>query len=108
MSAPSRENLWKIFAVALAVAFLYMSVLSKLGSDWWTDENYSHGLLIPFVIGYILWVERERLKAASRGPSLLWGGALILAAILMLWAGTAGAELYVQRLSLVLMLGGVI
>jgi hypothetical protein len=27
----------------------------KLGRDWWTDENYSHGLLVPFVIGFIVY-----------------------------------------------------
>ncbi|OLE50711.1 MAG: hypothetical protein AUG51_26535 [Acidobacteria bacterium 13_1_20CM_3_53_8] len=79
----------------------------KLGRDWWTDENYSHGLLIPFVIGFILWSERERLRVALKRPSFVWGGAMILLALVALWTGTAGAELYVQRLSLVLMLGGI-
>jgi exosortase/archaeosortase family protein len=36
------------------------------------------------------------------------GMALVLFALLTLWAGTAGAELYMQRTSLVLMLGGTV
>ncbi len=107
MSAPARQNLWKPLAVAAALAFVYYSVLAKLGYDWWTDENYSHGLLIPVVIGYILWLERERLSRAAGRPDGLWGGLLVVFAILGLWVGTAGAELYVQRMSLVLMLVGV-
>ncbi|CAN5700489.1 hypothetical protein BH24ACI2_BH24ACI2_15440 [soil metagenome] len=51
------KNLWKPSLIAAAVAFLYANVLVKLGSDWWTDENYSHGLLVPFVIGFIVWSE---------------------------------------------------
>ena len=94
-------------AVAAALAFVYYSVLAKLGYDWWTDENYSHGLLIPVIIGYILWLERERLARAAGRPDGLWGGLLVVLAILGLWVGTAGAELYVQRMSLVLMLVGV-
>jgi exosortase len=93
--------------MAAALAFVYASVLAKLGRDWWTDENYSHGLLIPFIGGYILWMEAPRLSRASKSPSLLWGGAAILCALFALWAGTVGAELYVQRMSLVLMLAGV-
>jgi exosortase len=99
---------WKTFAIVAALSFLYASVLSKLGHDWWTDENYSHGLLIPFIIGYILWLERPRLANTAQRPGLWWGGAFILCALAGLWAGTVGAELFVQRLSLILMLAGIV
>lgn len=107
MSALTRQNLWKPLVIAAALGFVYYSVLRKLGYDWWTDENYSHGLLIPLIIGYILWSERERLGRVPQRPSLLWGGLIVVFAMLSLWVGTAGAELYVQRMSLVLMLIGI-
>lgn len=94
-------------AVVAAVLFVYATVLVKLGGQWWVDENYSHGLLIPFIIGYIVWSERARLESATRRPSLVWGGVLVTGALLMLWAGTAGAELFMQRTSLVVMLAGI-
>src|SRR3954464_13766360 len=106
MSVPVPRNLWKPVAVALALAFVYFGVFAKLGHDWWTDENYSHGLLIPLVIGYILWNERNRLARTRLQPSLLWGVSLVLLALLALWVGVAGAELYAQRISLLLMLVG--
>ena len=83
-------------------------MLRKLAGQWWTDENYSHGLLMPFIVGYILWAERARLAAALKRPALVWGGAAVVLALATLWAGTAGAELYLQRTSLVLMLAGVV
>ncbi|HYP01703.1 MAG TPA: exosortase/archaeosortase family protein [Pyrinomonadaceae bacterium] len=107
MTALAPAQLWKPFAVAAAVLFVYATVLTKLGNQWWIDENYSHGLLMPFIIGYILWSERERLASAPRRPKLLLGGALVALAVLMLWAGTAGAELFMQRTSLVVMLAGI-
>jgi exosortase len=108
MSAPARPNFWKPLVIAAALAFVYASVLVKLGYDWWTDENYSHGLLIPFIIGYLLWIERDRFRRLPHRASTLWGAAAIACALLMLWAGTAGAELYIQRLSLALMLAGIV
>jgi len=108
MSVVPLKNPWRVFAVVSALIFVYASVLVKLSHDWWVDENYSHGLLIPFVIGYILWSERDKLRQGSYKPSLLWGGAAILLALFALWTGVAGAELFVQRTSLVLMLAGVI
>jgi exosortase len=102
----SREHVWKAVLLSAAVAFAYWGVLARLGRFWWEDENYSHGLLIPFVIGYILWTERGRLAAVAERPRLFWGAALAFAALLMLWVGTAGAELFTQRTSLVLLLAG--
>lgn len=108
MSASIIKNPWKPLALAAALCFLYSTVLAKLGADWWTDENYSHGLLIPFIIGYILWMERDTLAQTTQRANVLLGAAGVGCAILALWAGTAGAELYIQRLSLVLMLGSVV
>jgi len=108
MSVVPLKNLWRALAVAFALVFVYASVLAKLSHDWWVDENYSHGLLIPFVIGYILWAEREKLRLGRYKPSMLWGGAAILLALFALWTGVAGAELFMQRTSLVLMLAGVV
>ncbi|HKG12855.1 MAG TPA: exosortase/archaeosortase family protein [Pyrinomonadaceae bacterium] len=103
----SARQLWKPLLVAAAVAFAYWGVLARLGRFWWDDENYSHGLLMPFVIGYILWAEREKFANATSRPRAAWGAAAVSAALLALWVGTAGAELFTQRMSLVLLLAGV-
>ncbi len=108
MSALSLRSFWQSSVIAVALAFLYASVLSKLGRDWWVDENYSHGLLIPFIIGYIIWAERQRLSSAARRAGLFWGGAFIVVALFALWVGTAGSELFIQRVSLALMLAGIV
>ncbi len=92
--------------IAAAVALAYWGVLARLGRFWWDDENYSHGLLIPFVIGYILWVERDHLAGLEKRPRVAWGALMASAAILMLWVGTAGAEIFTQRASLILLLAG--
>jgi exosortase len=102
----SPQRVWKPLVIAAAVAFAYWGVLARLGRFWWEDENYSHGLLIPFVIGYILWAERDRLVTLAERPRALWGAAAVAAALMMLWVGTAGAELFTQRTSLVLLLAG--
>jgi exosortase len=106
ISAP--KHVWRILAISSAIVFSYATVLVKLGHDWWTDENYSHGLLIPFIIGYIVWSQRERFSRTTQRPAMVIGLAAVLVAILGLWAGTAGAELFIQRISLVLILAATI
>jgi exosortase len=107
MSVPATKKLWQGLAIGFAIAFAYATVMAKLFRDWWNDENYSHGLLIPIIIGYILWTQREKLARMPVNSSVLWGGAAILCASFALWAGVAGAELYTQRLSLILLLAGI-
>ena len=108
MSAVLLRKLYKPAAIAGALWFAYFSVLMKLGRDWWYDENYSHGLLIPFVIAFMLWQDRDRLTKVNPHPSTVFGAVGISISILMLWAGTAGAELFMQRISLITMLVSVV
>ena len=107
MSVLTTQKPWRGLAIGFAILFAYATVLAKLVRDWWSDENYSHGLLIPFIIGYLLWTQREKLARVNVNSSLFWGGAAIVVALFALWAGVAGAELYTQRLSLVLLLAGI-
>src|ERR671913_916226 len=100
------RNLWKPVLIAAAIAFAYAGVLAGLGRLWWDDENYSHGLLIPFVIGYILWTERGRLAAEPKRPSFWWGGAAIVCGLFGLWVGTAGGRRVLWRAGRVVGVGG--
>ena len=110
MSVPATaaRNYWRVFAIISAILFTYAAVLVKLSRDWWLDENYSHGLLVPFLIGYILWQQRDNLATEPIRPSVLLGGLAVVFALLALWAGVAGAELYTQRMSLVLLIAGTV
>ena len=108
MSVTATKSFWRAIPIVVAIAFAYATVLAKLSHDWWSDENYSHGLLIPFIIGYILWTQRDKLASASTKASIWIGGAAIAFALFALWAGVAGAELYTQRMSLVLLVAGTV
>jgi exosortase D (VPLPA-CTERM-specific) len=107
-SQNNSKNLSQITLVVTAIAILYAFVLAKLGNDWWIDENYSHGLLVPFLIGYIIWLDFDLLKKTPRKSSFWIGGSVVMIALAMLFAGTLGVELFMQRISLVVMLAGII
>ena len=86
---------------------LYWRVLWELGLDWWNDANYSHGFLVPIFSGYLVWNERERLRALR--PRGSWVGfPVLLMGIAVLILGEIGAELFTTRGSLVLILAGLV
>jgi exosortase len=107
-SKPAFKIAWQPVLIAAALLFLYALVLIRLGKHWWTDENYSHGLLVPFVIGFIVWSQFDRLKETARNPKFGLGLCAILFALFMLLGGALSAELFTQRISFVLMLAGII
>jgi exosortase len=108
MSVTAGKHVWRAVAIAVAILFTYAAVLAKLSRDWWTDENYSHGLLVPFIIGYILWLQKDKFATEPARPSVLLGGLAVAFSLFALWAGVAGAELYTQRMSLVLLIAGTV
>jgi exosortase len=94
--------------IAAAWVAVYFDTMRRLIDDWRVDENYSHGFLIPFISGYAIWADRERMAAIPAEPRAVAGGALMLIALLMLFAGVIGAELYVARISMVLSLAALV
>ena len=101
-------SLSKPLLIGCALAFMYSMVLAKLGYDWWTDDNYSHGLLVPFVIGYIVWSDFDDLKELIGKPNVVIGLLLALTAFILLLGGTMAAVLFAQRISLVVMIAGIL
>ena len=91
----------------LAIAAVYAPVLLELGRDWVRDPNYSHGFLVPVVSAVLLWQRRAELGALPARPSW-WGLVGILGSLLLLVVGSAGAEVFTQRVSFVTLLASLV
>jgi exosortase len=96
---------WLLLAVPCA--WLYAPVVSKLVHDWSHDENYSHGFLIVPLAAWFAWQRRHRLADAAARPSGL-GLGLIAVALTLIIVGQLGAELFLTRVSLILLLAGAV
>jgi exosortase len=103
----NRQTIAAAALIAIGVLILYADVLAKLLLAWRTDDNYSHGFFIVPIALYLAWERRDQLAAASARPSSL-GLLIVLASAVVLAAGVLGAELFLTRISLVGMLGGIV
>jgi exosortase len=89
------------------VVIMYGPVLSSLARQWWDDPNYGHGFFVPVFAGSVLWSERDRWGALpSRANN--FGFAIVLFAIVLRVLGMLGAELFIARLSLVVLICGIV
>ena len=85
--------------VAAGFLLLYRHVLAKLASDWWTDDNYSHGFFIIPIAAYLAWERRHRFFAAAQRPAVA-GLIVLVGSVLVLVGGVLGSELFLTRISL--------
>jgi exosortase len=88
-----------LVAVALVVV-LYFPVLKALVDQWWDDDNYTHGFLVPLISGFLIYRRWDELKSSKPGGGTALGVALIALSAIFLVFGTAAAELMTSRLSL--------
>jgi len=93
--------------LALLIGFLYYGIVAHLLEQWWTDPDFSHGFFVPLFSLFVLWQRRKLLSTIRLAPS--WLGLVIIAgALVTLVVGVLGAELFLSRSSLVLLLGGLV
>jgi exosortase len=104
---PPRPPLWQAAVIAGLLLCLYYPILAHLVLQWWNDPNFSHGFFVPLFSAFVIWQERSRLTSMILSPS--WWGLLFLGfGLCVLIVGQMGAELFLSRLSLLIVLGGLI
>ena len=54
-----------IVVTAVLIAAGYASTLRGMFDQWWNDEDMGHGLVVPFVIGWILWRAARPARTAT-------------------------------------------
>jgi exosortase len=102
-----RPSVWEGLLLLALVGWLYLSILVRLVGQWWDDPNFSHGFFVPAFALYVLWQDRERLRTIPFTPSV-WGLPIILGAMCALVVGVFGAELFISRMSLLLLIAGMV
>jgi exosortase len=105
-SIPVSKLLILVLLLVTAVA-LYFKVGVALVSQWWHDPDYSHGFFVPFLALWILWDRRAKLQKVPPQPNW-WGVPIVLAAMGALILGSLGAENFVSRVSILILIAGLV
>ncbi|MGD0735525.1 MAG: exosortase A [Terracidiphilus sp.] len=91
----------------MLILAVYYRVLGKLVTDWWQIPDFSHGFLVPFFAAYLVWTNRKTLIETELAPT--WSGIAVVAlGLAVLLLGVYGAELFLSRISFVILLAGLV
>lgn len=93
------KYLIKAFLYLFFVASIYYSTINWLIVKDWARDDYSYGILIPFIVFYLLWEKRPSLM---RMPSYAtWSGfGLLFPGLALFWLGELGGEYFLSYCSL--------
>lgn len=107
--AVEKRTYWGVWTSVLAILLfvLYGPILAHLVANWWSNPDYSHGFLVPVFSGYVLWKHRDRLSSIALKPSNL-GLLVMVGAVGLLIVGSLGAELFSSRVSLLVLIAGIV
>jgi exosortase len=106
-SSQSYHFAWGYLVIGVLLAAVYYRVLAKLVIDWWQIPDFSQGFLVPIFAGYLVWANRRTLFAIRIAPA--WSGIAVVAfGLMVLLLGVYGAELFLSRVSLVIVLAGLV
>lgn len=98
---------WQLGILGALSAWIYWRTVTHLVIQWWNDPNFSHGFFVPLFSGFMVWQERDRLARIGSRPA--WSGLVVLlGALALLIVGELGAELFLARFSLLLLLAGLL
>ena len=104
-SVAAHVGLYRYPYIALAVILLFnIGTLIELVSDWYRDDNYSHGFFIIPISIYLFYRKREELSFPAKTSRS--GLVLLALGCLGLVLGVAASEYFTTRFSLVMIVSG--
>ncbi len=99
-----KRHLYPYVLLAIVVAF-NIAVIGDLISDWYHDDNYSHGFLIVPISLYLFYRQSKQFTFPAR-PAKAGLGLLVVGCIGLIF-GIAATEYFTTRFSLVLIVSSV-
>lgn len=102
----SNPLVWPLILCVL-VLLLYAAIIKSLVLQWWSDPDYGHGFFVPLFAAYVCWHQRKRWEEAAVKPSD-FGLLVMLGSVALLLLGSLGAESFISRFSLLILLMGII
>jgi len=113
MTYPSSESIkvlkpiyFQIFIVLVLFIGVYFPVLQSMVRDWGENSNYSHGYLVPFISGFIIYTKKKEIARLDISPSNC-GLPLVILGLTQLVLGKIGSEVFLQRTSMLPVLLGI-
>jgi exosortase len=104
-----RERLVIFFLILAALGLtVYSAPLYSLLGDVLQRKGSSHGLFVPFICGYLIWLKVDRIKGLTTQTAVLPGVTVMMAAFALYYLGRSDTGYVLGVLSFLLVAAGVL
>ncbi len=100
------KSLVQVVIILAAFTILFSNTIAKLVHDWSTNDNYSHGFLVPFIAAYMIWQKKDQLSQVQTGHCRV-GFLTVFLGMCIFVVGNVGAELFIMRTAIVITIVGI-
>jgi len=107
LNGPGRLIIFWLILIGLGVT-IYAEPLSTLAVSVLQRHDSSHGLFVPFIAAYLVWLKYDKIKGIRHQADLPAGAALVLAGFALFYLGRSGPGIVLPVLSYLLVAGGLI
>ena len=98
VTVPAGASVTVFIVTAASLFALSVSVLQRHGS--------SHGLFVPFIAGYLIWLKHEKIKGITYQVALPAGAMVVMAGFALFYFGRSGPGFSLLVLSFLLVAAG--
>ncbi len=103
LPAQWRRSLWLVAICWSVLLLVFFTDIAAMVMLWWDSSTFNHILLIPAIIGWLIWQRRDDLEQIT--PQGWWPPLVVFASALFLWLLGHMAGLAVARqMALIVML----
>lgn len=105
----AQQNLKYLAPLLVLIAFFwsYWAGVKDLWKIWMQSDEYSSGLLVPFIAGYIIWLRRKDILSLPIKPSI-WGLFLLILAQAMRLFGLFYLFSSAERISIIFSIAAIV
>lgn len=94
-TGPWRGALLQLAAAWAGLILLFASDWHSMADQWLNSSTYNHILLVPAIIGWLIWQRVPQLRRLA--PSVWWPGLIAVAAACLIWVLGAFAAFSLLR-----------
>ncbi len=94
-------------ASVLVLFVVFYDNLARLGMTWLNNENYGHGLFVPFIALYLAWEKKDRLWECD-GQGAWLGFLIVIVGMALFLVGQLATLFVVQHLALWVVIVGLV
>ena len=101
-------RVWSRLAIlGVLIAIIFFDALTYTVDAWLNSDEYSHGVLIPFVTAFLIWQKKNDI-AAARISGYPPGLSLVVAGLAFFFLGELSTLLIIEQYAFLIVLFGVV